>query len=182
LQASPAQDFLKGAVVNNNNYIKKNLYINYDYQNDGDDDLEGSVTKPTRLNEIKNSIIEYNISNPESGFQFHFPGNNYTGPGTHIVSNILNNVPPVNKTDYNTMIHDIDYMLAQTKMDALVADAVAIKNTDFDLSGITTKLGLTARSLLLPGSFYGGDYNTGKLLKEYIQLDPFWILQRQKYT
>jgi hypothetical protein len=42
-----------------------------------------------------------------------------------------------------------------------------------------TKAGLTARSLLLPGYFYGGDEQLGTYMKEVLRTDPYWIEQRK---
>lgn len=43
------------------------------------------------------------------------------------------------------MIHDIDYMIAETPEEAIEADNRAIAMADNDLPGIATKIGLTMR-------------------------------------
>jgi len=107
--------------------------------------------------------------------QWHFPGQNYTGPGTHILSNIYHHVKPNNKTDFVTLVHDVDYGIAENAVDAWKADYKAIKNADNDLSGIVTKVGLTARSLVLPSKFYGSDQRNNFLLaKSYLKKDQYW--------
>lgn len=110
----------------------------------------------------------------ETSTQFHFPGQKYTGPGTHIVSNILNKVKPSNRTDAVTLKHDIDYMLATNRHEAFAADYRAVMQADNDLPGIATKIGLTGRSLFLPTFFYGGDVEKGKQLKQIVKTDPYW--------
>lgn len=72
------------------------------------------------LNGFYNSInenINYKIGNGfdivklinKLPFQFHLPGHNYTGPGTHLELNIEKQKKPTNKLDSNAMTHDIKY-------------------------------------------------------------------------
>lgn len=83
----------------------------------------------------------------ETSIEFHFPGQEFTGPGTHVITKILNKVMPRNKTDFVTMLHDIDYLRnAGLVTGASLADYVAIYNADYSLPGIATKLGLTIRN------------------------------------
>lgn len=91
-----------------------------------------------------------------------------------MATNIVNKVLPVNKTDAITLMHDVDYMIAQTKEEALVADLKAVAQTPYDLPGILTKIGLTVRSLYLPNNFYGGNPQVGKELKHIVKTHPFW--------
>lgn len=49
-------------------------------------------------------------------------GFNYMGPGTHVVNNLINHVQPVNIADYNSMIHDFEYLTAQSLSDVISAD------------------------------------------------------------
>lgn len=107
--------------------------------------------------------------------QFHFPGQNYTGPGTRIATNFINNVKPNNKTDAATMMHDVDYMIAKDAKQAFLADVRAIANSDNSLAGLATKAGLVLRSAFLPNSFYGGDAEAGKQIKMMMKNDPNWI-------
>jgi len=72
----------------------------------------------------------------------HYPGTNYLGPGTHVISNILNNKQPTSYTDYVAMLHDIDY-LSNGGQDH--ADAVAMSRADNSLQGFAMKFGLGAR-------------------------------------
>lgn len=89
---------------------------------------------------------------------------------------------PKNRTDYVTMLHDLDYMEAQSPVDALFADYRAIVNSDYDLPGIATKIGLLTRSIVAPNSFYGGDASQARLAKELLKTDPFWIVQTKLYA
>lgn len=77
----------------------------------------------------------------------HFPGQNYTGPGTRVATNIYNNVKPTNKTDAVTMLHDIDYIrFAGSPKHVDQADYYAIQNSDNSAAGIATKVGLAFRT------------------------------------
>lgn len=79
----------------------------------------------------------------------HFPGQEFTGPGTHVITKILGSVMPRNKTDFVTMLHDIDYLRnAGLRKGADLADELAIRNADYSSPGIATKVGLTVRKAL----------------------------------
>ncbi|AJP61529.1 capsid-like protein [Adoxophyes honmai entomopoxvirus 'L' virophage 1] len=41
--------------------------------------------------------------------ELHYPGHNFTGPGTNLVLRMEKNDKPVNKVDKNSLIHDIEY-------------------------------------------------------------------------
>lgn len=81
----------------------------------------------------------------------------------------MDQVQPNNRTDAATLMHDVDYMIANNNNQALIADLKAIKRADQDLPGFVTKWGLALRSLLLPSKFYGGDSALGLKLKNYIK-------------
>lgn len=88
---------------------------------------------------------DYLKRKPENTIQFHYPGQEFTGPGTHIVTKILSGVLPSNKTDFVTMLHDIEYL---SKTPPNLSDLRAITNSDNTFAGLITKLGLSARILL----------------------------------
>jgi hypothetical protein len=67
------------------------------------------------------------------------------GPGTHIITKILNGVKPNSKTDAIAMIHDIDYL---TQEEPIYSDLRAIFQSGFDLEGLVMKTGLGMRSVL----------------------------------
>jgi len=53
---------------------------------------------------------------------------------------------PRNKTDFITMLHDIDYLRnAGLKQGANLADDLAIYNSDLSMPGLATKIGLIVR-------------------------------------
>jgi hypothetical protein len=88
---------------------------------------------------------------PEKGKEWHLLGQNFTGPGTHIYSRINNGVLPTNRTDFITMLHDIDYLRSNPGYETDQADTRAISNLDNYGIGLIAKIGLyTRRSLDLP--------------------------------
>lgn len=85
----------------------------------------------------------------ETATEYHFPGQNFTGPGTHVISRLKQRQKPTNKTDFATLLHDIDYMRTAGNPKAQnAADLRAIKNAGRDLAGLATTIGLGSRSLL----------------------------------
>lgn len=60
---------------------------------------------------------------------------------------ISQGVLPSNKTDFVTMLHDIDY-LRNAGQNADEADDIAIANSDNSLPGMATKIGLNGRKAL----------------------------------
>lgn len=42
--------------------------------------------------------------------EFHLPGHNYAGPGTHVKNRVLNRVKPTTALDTAALIHDIEYL------------------------------------------------------------------------
>ncbi len=102
------------------------------------------------------------------------------GPGTHIIFNIENYVLPINQTDALAMVHDINYMLANTEDEARLSDDIAISGTQLTVPDAMMRFGLTLRKW---GKlqFYGGDINTGLYLKNKLLNDPKWATTREYY-
>lgn len=63
----------------------------------------------------------------EVSSQYHVPGYNYLGPGTHILENILKGVEPVNAIDQAAYWHDINYLASTSDEMRDRADDIAIK-------------------------------------------------------
>lgn len=118
-------------------------------------------------------LKKYLMHNPETTTEWHYPGQQYTGPGTHIVTRLLNLSLPANKTDFVTMLHDIDYMSTATP---LSSDIRAIRNSDYSLPGLATKMGLITRSALdaLPGVNlkFNQPSNVSRNLMMYVLTSP----------
>lgn len=112
----------------------------------------------------------------EDGVQFHYPGMNYTGPGTHVVSNVLNRKFPKDYDDALTLIHDIEYLMYSDRPDMIKAsDERAIQLATTDLHGLSIKAGLTIRKTF-DLDFYSSEVPTrvGFLLRDFVTQDAEW--------
>jgi hypothetical protein len=58
--------------------------------------------------------------------KYHWPEHNYAGPGTDIAGQINNNVLPIDKDDYISFLHDVDYANSTNYDDIASADEVYI--------------------------------------------------------
>lgn len=138
-----------------------------------------TVVNAYYASELKKYLATY----PEASTEFHYPGQNFTGPGTHVVTRLLNNSLPVNKTDFVTMLHDVEYM---TDVKPYKSDVRAISNSDFSLAGLTTKLGLTTRTIIDALPFTNFKFNTpskaGKDLMMYVLSSPTYRPLFSKYN
>lgn len=103
----------------------------------------------------------------EDGYQFHFPGQEFTGPGTHIVSKLQQHILPRNKTDFATMLHDVDYLINNSD-NPIVSDFNSMLNSDWTIPGLVTKfgLGVKATSSALYGTPSFNNPLSGKTAKE----------------
>lgn len=90
----------------------------------------------------------------ETSTEFHFPGQQFTGPGTHVIAKLKADIQPANKTDFVTLLHDIDYLrTAGLPEKQRAADARALFYAPLDLPGVATNLGLLSRN------FFGLTFN-----------------------
>ena len=64
------------------------------------------------------------------GMEFHWPGYQYMGPGTHLKKRLARGDPGLNRLDRITKAHDIDYDKAKNLQDKWVADRKMIAKTD----------------------------------------------------
>ena len=58
----------------------------------------------------------------KSGREWHWPGYQYMGPGTHLKKRLQRGDPGINRLDRIAKQHDIDYLRAKTLKDKHVAD------------------------------------------------------------
>jgi len=80
--------------------------------------------------------------------ELHYPGTNYLGPGTKVMTNLFNGVRPVSYIDSLAQQHDIDYLSSVgSNFSAIMADLKAIKNSynEISLQAISMRVGLLAR-------------------------------------
>lgn len=82
----------------------------------------------------------------ENTFELHYPGMNYMGPGTHIVSKVMNRVKPTSFHDELALQHDIDYLKA-AGTSTYDADIKAISKaiTRPNLQGLSMAAGLGSK-------------------------------------
>jgi len=95
----------------------------------------------------------------------HLPGHNYMGPGTDVARRIFHGHEPVDRDDYISMQHDIDYLAAQNQVDLTKADYKMFADLPFDSHGIIGKTGMLVRTGLgLP--MFGGQPDLANILRE----------------
>ncbi|CAH3183819.1 unnamed protein product [Porites lobata] len=58
----------------------------------------------------------------KTGMEFHWPGYQYMGPGTHLKKRLARGDPGINRLDRIAKAHDIDYDKAKDSKDKWVAD------------------------------------------------------------
>ena len=66
----------------------------------------------------------------KTGMEFHWPGYQYMGPGTHLEKRLKRGDPGINRLDRISKIHDIDYSRATKLAHKHAADAKMIKSID----------------------------------------------------
>ena len=74
----------------------------------------------------------------KTGKEFHWPGYQYMGPGTHLAKRLKRGDPGINRLDKIAKQHDIDYSHAKNLQDKWKADTKMIKAID-RLRGKKTK-------------------------------------------
>ena len=63
----------------------------------------------------------------KTGIEFHWPGYQYMGPGTHLAKRLKRGDPGINRLDRLAKQHDIDYGKAKTLQDKWKADEKMIQ-------------------------------------------------------
>ena len=58
----------------------------------------------------------------KTGVEFHIPGYQYAGPGTHLEKRLARGDPGINRLDRVAKQHDINYSQAKSLKDKHVAD------------------------------------------------------------
>ena len=66
----------------------------------------------------------------KSGIEFHWPGYQYMGTGTHLKKRLGRRDPGINQLDRISKQHDIDYSKAKNLHDKWKADAKMIKSIE----------------------------------------------------
>ena len=63
----------------------------------------------------------------KTGIEFHWPGDQYMGPGTHLEKRLKRGDPGINRLDRIAKQHDIDYSRARSHQDKWKADDKMIR-------------------------------------------------------
>ena len=66
----------------------------------------------------------------KTGIEFHWPGYQYMGPGTHLKKRLARGDPGINRLDKIAKIHDIDYSRSKNLEDKWIADKKMVKAID----------------------------------------------------
>ena len=66
----------------------------------------------------------------KTGIEFHWPGHQYMGPGTHLKKRLARGYPGINRLDRIAKAHDIDYDKAKTLKDKWATDRKMIAKID----------------------------------------------------
>ena len=66
----------------------------------------------------------------KTGIEFHWPGYQYMGPGTHLKKRLKRGDPGINRLDRIAKQHDIEYSHAKNLQDKWKADTKMIKAID----------------------------------------------------
>jgi hypothetical protein len=97
----------------------------------------------------------------------HYPGSNFTGPGTKITTSVVTGIQPTSYVDAIARQHDIDYLISNgSAIGALHDDVKAILNSYLSLTpeAFAMRFGLGVRTALnLLSLGYFGNYNTNIL-------------------
>lgn len=133
------------------------------------------------------------VSLTESTYEFHVPGQNFTGPGTHIVDRIMRGVLPTNQVDLVTMVHDIQYLKLSGK-NPYETDLRSGVQADFSWQGWLTKLGLTFKAAhnlvtgtlthtgVLPGLTNEQTRRIGYLLEKKVRSDGRYLAKFKEFN
>jgi hypothetical protein len=141
--------------------------------------IDDPVEKMTDQNKRRYTLSKY--AKLENTLQLHYPSSNYVGPGTHVISNILDDKMPTDINEAAAMLHDISY-LQNAGYGQELQDLKTIFQTDpLTLKGIAMISGLTQKNLLgykspvhLGGLKDEEIRNVGNILSDYVTNDPLY--------
>lgn len=113
-------------------------------------------------------VDNINHGDPE-GSDYTIPGHNYMGPGTKIISNLNNEIDPVDEADFLSLKHDVDYALAEKEFDIINADLEFLANAR-DWESYAGGSALIAKDLLGFTDYFVGNPNYSDRDKELIKM------------
>ena len=92
---------------------------------------KGRVTKTTKkTGSKKRRGFDLQKMIAKTGREFHWPGYQYMGPGTHLEKRLKRGDPGINRLDRVSEQHDIDYSKARNLDDKHKADEKMIRSID----------------------------------------------------
>ena len=80
-----------------------------------------------RKRPIRGGAFDLQKALAKTGIEFHWPGYQYMGPGTHLAKRLKRGDPGINRLDRLAKQHDIDYGNAKTLQDKWKADEKMIQ-------------------------------------------------------
>jgi len=104
-------------------------------------------------------LLDKALKAEEGLFQYHFPGYNYLGPGTRFITNLVNDVKPINAIDKIAMYHDLEYVLGNYDKSDINAMRESLKYPLFESKLLQYGLGLRYVLGVKFNNIYGADAN-----------------------
>ena len=89
---------------------------------------KGRVTKTTKKTGSKRRGFDIQKMIAKTGMEFHWPGYQYMGPGTHLEKRLKRGDPGINRLGRVSKQHDIDYSIARNLADKHKADKKMIQS------------------------------------------------------
>ncbi len=77
-------------------------------------------------------------------YDFTLPGHNYMGPGTRVITNLIEDLKPTDYMDQVSLDHDLDYVFAETSSDIIRAD-IDYVNQSQGIEGVLAAAAIIAK-------------------------------------
>ena len=107
--------------------------------------MSGRTTR--RRSKQRGGKLDLQKALTSTGTEFHWPGYQYMGPGTHLEKRLKRGDPGINRLDRISKIHDIDYSRARSLKDKHKADRKMIKSIE-NLPGTKTKTERVVKNIM----------------------------------
>ena len=90
----------------------------------------GVLMPPKRRRRQRGGKLDLQKLIKKTGIEFHWPGYQYMGPGTHLDKRLKRGDPGINRLDRIAKKHDLDYRDAKTLQDKHKADRLMIQHIE----------------------------------------------------
>ena len=107
--------------------------------------MSGRATR--RRSKQRGGKLDLQKAFAKTGIEFHWPGYQYMGPGTHLEKRLKRGDPGINRLDRISKIHDIDYSRARSLKAKHKADRKMIKSIE-TLPGKKTKTERVVKNIM----------------------------------